>query len=346
MGLIFKREAFYFAGQTLLVGAAGGALAAAAGLPLAWMLGAMWAVILASTRLPDLQIPRHVRRWSLAAIGVYLGANFTPAFAEQMTGAPWAVAAVAVVTLLTTASGLWFVRYQLKTDTNTAILASVPGGLSLLLALAESYRGDKRVVGIVQVIRILIVASVIPLATRFSVDAPAVSVADDAVAAHDIHLLLLAFAAGVGVGALLRSAQMYMMAAIAVAAFICIQDFAAGPPPALLLNIAQVILGASVGSRLRLREVMASGKTAAVAVALTTYYILFTVVAAWLMQQWLGSSFAVWLLALAPGGIAEICLVAQLLDLQPIFVLTMQVARLLIIVATTPLLLRLLARRH
>ena len=51
------------------------------------------------------------------------------------------------------------------------------------------------------------------------------------------------------------------------------------------------------------------------------------------------------ILALAPGGLAEMCLVAVALNVDPAFVATMHIIRLILVVVAAPLLFRLLAKK-
>lgn len=51
------------------------------------------------------------------------------------------------------------------------------------------------------------------------------------------------------------------------------------------------------------------------------------------------------MLALAPGGLAEMCLVAVALNVGPAFVATMHILRLILVVVLAPLLYRLLAKK-
>ena len=148
--------------RTLAVAAFAGALAHFAGMPLAWILGPLWATLLLSARFSVAQPPRWCRRWALALIGCYLGASFTPELAAQMAGAANAMALNIVLTCLCAACGALALRRFFAADRNTAILASVPGGLSAVLALAVGYNANKSMVVVNQVIRVVLIASVLP----------------------------------------------------------------------------------------------------------------------------------------------------------------------------------------
>jgi len=293
---------------TLVVGVVGGAVAAAVNLPLAWMLGALWVIVLLSVWKTLSQPPQQLRRLSLAVIGCYLGSSFTPTFLNHLVQAPVALVLTTLATAFTFAAGFFVLKRALNADNHTALFGSMPGGLSLLIALASTYRGDTAIVVTVQVVRIMSVASIIPLWSRFVAGDDAVvagMAAAEGIESYGLWWLLAAFFAAAG---------------------------------------AQVVLGASVGARLGVRELMASGKTAVVGVAMAILFLAICALFAAVAASVTDIRFLVWLLAFAPGGIAEICLVAQLLDLNPMFVLTMQVARLLLVVIFTPLLARWLQR--
>ena len=332
---------------TLAAGAVGGAAAAVVNLPLAWMLGALWVVVLLSAWKTPPQPPRQLRRLALAVIGCYLGGSFTPSFFSSLTQAPFALMMTTLVTVSTFTVGFFALKRLLNVDSHTALFGSMPGGLSLLIALASTYRGDKTVVVTVQVVRIISVASIIPLWSRFVAGDAAVvaAAAADIAEPYGLWWLLLVFFAAAAAGMLLRSAQIYMMAAIFFTAVLYVNEFTAGAPPPMILAGAQVVLGASVGASLGLKELISSGKTAVVGVTMAILYLAVCALFAAAAAAVSDIGFLVWLLAFAPGGIAEICLTAQLLDLNPTFVLTMQVLRLLLVVVCTPLLARWLRHR-
>ena len=301
----------------------------------------MWLSAYLAIRGGRPQVPRSLRRASLAIIGCYLGAGAGPEILRIAGRDVFIVFAFSlIVGALTVAAAFFVVRRMLNTDSCTAFLSSVPGGLSMIFALSSDYRGDDRVIGIVQVVRILAVASIIPLWARFAAgegtEIAANVSAPDVMTTSAWAALFVALAAGFVFGAIMKTSQVFLLApALAAGAFYA--GGLSGSPPPEILYAAQVAVGASVGARINVLQMRAAGFACIWGVVLALFYIASAAGAAALAAEWTEYSFIVMLLAFAPGGIAEICLIAALLNLHPGFVLMAQTMRLVLIVAIAPL---------
>jgi uncharacterized membrane protein AbrB (regulator of aidB expression) len=73
----------------LALGGLGGALAAWAQLPLAWMIGAMLATTAGAMAGLPIAVPTALRNLFVVVLGVMLGSSFTPAILDQL--GDWAV---------------------------------------------------------------------------------------------------------------------------------------------------------------------------------------------------------------------------------------------------------------
>jgi membrane AbrB-like protein len=117
------------------------------------------------------------------------------------------------------------------------------------------------------------------------------------------------------------------------------------PPPAPMVAVAQVVMGAGIGVRfvgVRWRE---AGPTLAYA-ALSGFIMLAgAMIVANIASPLLGIDSNTLVLALAPGGLAEMCMTALALNADTAFIATMHVIRILMIVALAPLVFHLLGWR-
>jgi membrane AbrB-like protein len=131
-------------------------------------------------------------------------------------------------------------------------------------------------------------------------------------------------------GPLLISAGLYVSGVVQIAL----------PQP--LLQLTLLVIGASVGARFAgvgPGELLSTGRLAPGAVLLSL--ALAGAFAAVIDVMLADVSYLAALLALAPGGVAEMCLIATALDIDPVFVATHHLARLLLLVALVPVLGRL-----
>jgi membrane AbrB-like protein len=112
-------------------------------------------------------------------------------------------------------------------------------------------------------------------------------------------------------------------------------------PPTEIIALAQVVLGAAIGARfvgMALREVW---RTIAVAVGATVIMVLIAAGIAYALAPLAGTSGSVLLLALAPGGLAEMSLIALSFGTVAAFVSSHHVVRIVIVVIVAPLFYRL-----
>lgn len=141
--------------------AAGGSLAAFAGLPLAWMLGALGATTAAA--LSGLRVPGGLRTAMVAVLGIMLGSAFTPQIFVDLGRWLYGPLVLVVYLALVAALGLVYFRRLAKFDPVTAYFSAMPGGLSEMALVGEAMGGDARTISLVHSVRILLLVLTIPL---------------------------------------------------------------------------------------------------------------------------------------------------------------------------------------
>ncbi|MDA0218669.1 MAG: AbrB family transcriptional regulator [Proteobacteria bacterium] len=336
----------------LALGAAGGALFWRLDLPLAWMLGAMCLTTLAAVGRVPLGMSQGLRSVMVAVLGVMLGSAFTPDLLSQ-AGA-WAVSLAALVPYLLVATllSLLYFRRVARYDMATAFYAGVPGGLAQMIVLGTEQGGDTRAISLAHAARILLVVSTIPFWFRLTGDAGASSAA--ATLAGRPHLLdvgladlgLLAAAAVVGslVAVRLRLPAATLIGPMIVSAAIHLTGLTASTPPLEAVAVAQVVLGTAIGCRFAGTRAVTLLHALLLAVGalvlLLAVAVFFALVVGWAT----GLDFDALLLAYAPGGLAEMSLIALAQDIDPAFVAAHHTLRIALVVLLAPLLFRVMAR--
>ncbi|MBF0333989.1 MAG: AbrB family transcriptional regulator, partial [Alphaproteobacteria bacterium] len=115
-------------------------------------------------------------------------------------------------------------------------------------------------------------------------------------------------------------------------------------PPAELVAAAQVVVGAAIGARFATIRKEGIAREALAAIAATALLLALTLGLAWATADLSGLPVAVLILALAPGGLAEMCLIAVALHADVAFVSAHHFARIVLVVTLAPLAFRLLRR--
>jgi uncharacterized protein len=153
---------------TLAIASAGALVASRARLPAAALLGPMILSAVLTLSLPDgtFTVPPALRELSFAVIGLQVGLRFTAATLREV-GRLLAPVALGVLGLLVACFGL-AVALELTTSVSLldAYLATTPGGLYAVLALAFGAGANTTFIIAVQGLRVLVMVLLAPIAVR------------------------------------------------------------------------------------------------------------------------------------------------------------------------------------
>jgi membrane AbrB-like protein len=166
-------------------------------------------------------------------------------------------------------------------------------------------------------------------------------VAQAGLSAADWLLLSATGVAGFALARVLRVPAYALVGPMVLSAFLHGAGITHSRPPFWLVALAQIVVGSMVGARfdgVRAREVVSAVLLAAVATALL---LLVAVAFGWLVNWSLDIPFAATLLAFAPGGLAEMSLIALALDIDAAYVSSHHVVRIVLIVVAAPIVFRL-----
>ena len=272
--------------------------------PIPWMLGPLFSLALLRVLGADLAAPppaRYVGQW---IIGTALGLYFTPHVVREVAGLWLLLAAGALFAIaLGYVSGVALARLA-GLDKTTGIFASVPGGAAEMATLGERFGGRMDRIAAAQSLRILIVVAIVP----------------GAITALDVH-----------------GSVPYVQGAAAFDA----RGFA--------LLMAATFAGSALFQWLRLPNAFVLGSrfqpdflrgahrfVGAVALTVVLSIVLSALFGAGLAWA-AGLDAATLVLGTAPGGIAEMCVTAKVLQLGVPLVTTFHVTRLVVLLLATPM---------
>lgn len=292
------------------------------GSPLPWLLGALCATALAAQSTVRLGVDLRLRVGAHAVLGVMIGSAFTPELMNRVGS--WAVSlgAVPVYLLIAVPLAIVFGRRVMRLDPVTATFANIPGGLSEMILSGSLLGGDVRALGLAHLTRLSLILVLVPFAVEWASDASLGSMVGGPIALAPRDAAILLVSAGVGgvLGKTLRLPTPYLMGALIVSAAAHLAGLTAARPPGWLLAAVQIFIGAMVGIQFRgaqrgetLRLVVGSG-------VLTLILLALALVFAAILTKLTGFGFIALSLAFVPGGIAEMALIALLLEVDPVFV--------------------------
>lgn len=321
-------------GLALIVASLGGALFAALGLPLPYILGAMSFCLLATlVRLP-VATPKIVRPPMSAIIGVMLGSGFTPDIVSSL--GTWIGPIVGLGFFLATAAlaCVTFYRKVAGYDAATAYFAGMPGGLMEMTLLGESYGADARRIALAHSARILIVVFTLPfLVEQLSGQSISASAAGSTAPLVLESVLWLAGTAiaGIALGHILRLPARVLLGPMIVSAIIHGAGISSFRPPAEIVMVAQIVLGASIGCRFAGITARELGGVLALAAGSTAILLTITLTFAYAVAPFVPYSPIDLILAYSPGGLTEMGLIALALNTDVAFVAGHHIVRVVMV---------------
>jgi hypothetical protein len=319
----------------LVIGAAGGALFAALDFPAPWLAGSMIAAIIAIYAGVKIAVPAWLRAIAFILLGILTGASVNWETVARAGQWPLSIALLAATVAAITYFCMQFFMRARGWDRASAFYGGMPGALSLTLALADEAKADMRRVTISQCIRLFFLVAAMPAALEWFSPPPVMPAADHGTWAGVFILLVAGSIAGLAFDKLRIPAGL-ILGSILASAVLYLSGVVAGATPDVILIPANVILGVMIAQRFEsfslaeLRHFFSDGFAGFfIALAISC---LGAGIASWFG----GLSFALTLLAFAPGGLEAMTIMAFALDLDPAYVAAHQLARYIGIVLLVP----------
>jgi uncharacterized protein len=331
---------------TLALAGLAGLAAQSVRLPLPWMIGPLFVLAsLCMAGLP-LQAPpggRHLGQW---AIGTALGLYFTPAVVAELGHHLALVSGVAMAAVVVGSLCAVLTLRLTGVDRPTAFFASLPGGASEMAHLAERWGGAVDRIAAAHALRVLLVVAIVPLALTLAAD-PAVAQGArplPVVAWDRLPLLLAVGLLGVGLLRLLRVANAWVLGPLLGVGLCVAQGVSLTALPGWAVNGGQILIGCSLGTRFSREFFHAAPRFMAVACLTALLSIALAGGLAGVLAAATGLPLATLVLAAAPGGVAEMCITAKVLQLGVPLVTVCHVLRVVVLTLGAPLGYRLFAR--
>lgn len=316
------------------------------GAPLPWTLGSLAAVALVAVAGGRWVMPAPVREFARPVVGILAGSAFTPEVVASIGDWWGAIVFVAAYTLIVSALGWLFFRKLCRLDPVTAYFASTPGGLGELTLLGGALGGSMRTLVTIHAVRIVIVVFSVPFFLQLILGSDLQGAALSAHAAPDAVLADWLILIGCGVAGYLAG----RLLGLAGGAMIMAMLFSAGVhgtgltqvlPPYWLIAVVQVVIGAVAGARFAGIRWLEVRSTVLQALVWALVLLATAVGAAEAGALLFARPFAALMLALAPGGMAEMMIISYALGIETAFVVTCQLCRSFMVVTFAPIFFRL-----
>ena len=297
---------------TLATGTAGGGLATLCHLPLGWLLGSLVGAALLCCSFEEAHLPQPWRYAGQLAIGVSAGLAFTPHLLSHVASV---LPIVIVAVLASIAVGLISSRLLTRTariDPTTAYFASVPGGVAEMANLAERHGGDVAAVAIAQTLRIFLAVLIIPPLVRAlgHADGIASTGESQALSLPSFLACLVCAVAFAWPLAWRHIPNAWLLGGLITGLGVAIATGVYFGVPGFVLSVAQVLIGTTLGTRLRRKTLFRQARIAVMSMCATGFLLAVNIGFGVLLYRFAHIGLTSAILSTAPGGLAEMGLTA------------------------------------
>lgn len=316
-------------------------------IPIPWLLGPMIAVLIGSNTFKGrYEWPGKIRNAGMIVVGYTIGSSMTAATLLEMSYQLPYMVLMTMLLLLLCACIAFFVSKLSDTDYKTALMASIPGGLTQLIILAEETEGvNLTVVTITQVIRLMMIIVCVPLLVLSPImgqwkDTAATAVSMASASWNGLFPSVFLFAAVSIMCALAGNKIKFPTAFLlgpAIGTTILQISGLQGPAlPHMIINAAQLMIGTHVGLMLKLDQLTQKLRTISLAVGSGLLLILGALGLSVLLTKLQPVSKSTGLLSLAPGGIDQMGIIAHEIHADLSMVAGYQLFRIFLILFAVP----------
>lgn len=305
---------------TLIVAVAGGWIFSLIGIPVPWLLGPLTFVFIGSTVKGSLFYwPSKIKSIGMILIGYTIGLALTgDAVKEIGKQLPYMFGMTTLLILLSAVIAYFIAKWS-QINYPTALMGSIPGGMTQIILMADELKNvNLTVVTVTQTIRLMMIVIGMPLvlAGIGSGEAKEVAITESS---HSLinwqtFVVLILCAVMAFVGKKIRFPTAFLLVPALVAAIMQGLQVELVELPITVLEFAQLLIGIFIGLLMKPKQL--ENKTKTISLALVSGVLIF------ISAMLLGIFFAkvnaldlpTALLSLAPGGMDQMGAIAHAID--------------------------------
>ncbi|MFK7944789.1 MAG: AbrB family transcriptional regulator [Paracoccaceae bacterium] len=332
---------------TLALAAVGAGLFYVLNLPLPLLLGPMFACLVAALLGAPMRGTPKISEAMRPVLGVAVGASLTPALIDRLDEMALSVALIPFFVIAIGASGYPYFRKLWGFDHATSYYAAMPGGLQDMVIFGEEAGANVRALSLIHTTRVLVIVSLMPFLLTWIwglelTGAPG----DPASSVPPVEYIMMLVAAILGWWGGVRAGLFGapIIGPLIVAGILSLTDLLHSRPPAEVMYVAQFFLGLGIGVKyagitvVEIKRILSASLGYCVILA-----VLSVIFAEFVIQTGLADPLQA-IMAFAPGGQAEMVLLAIIAGADMAFVVTHHMVRVILVILLAPVFARLLDR--
>ena len=319
-----------------------------AGIPAAMFLGPMLVAICFGVKGATIRLPKPLFQLSQGVVGCLIAHSMTAAVLLMVaTHWPVMLLATAITVLLSVLVGIILVRFG-GLPGSTAAWGTTPGAASAMVAMAEEYGADSRIVATMQYVRVVCVVVISALVGRFlgaegtGAASHSAAITFDWNTLQSFGIMLAVVVVGVWLGKRLPAGA--LMVPIALGTILQLNGWVTITLPHWLLAIAFGSMGCYVGLRFDKTTVRYVTRALPKMIMASLMLIAMCALSALFLAHLMNKDFLSAYLATSPGGLDSMAIIAVDSHADVGLVLAMQALRLIGVIASGPFLAKQIAR--
>ncbi len=301
--------------------------------PIPWMIGPMIGVATLNLMGVRMHSPPYARQIGQVILGSAVSLYFTPTVVAALAANFAAIVAATISVFLVGGLGALTLSRASGVDGKSTFFASIPGGAMAMAVLAERYGAQIAPVAVAHSLRVSIVVILIPLAVTYGgFPLEAAAYRPDVPLNISILVPWLAFGFVLGeVSERLGLQNGYLLMPIFFGAALTMSGIQLSAVPHWMADLAQLMFGLVLGARYE-RAFFARYKLFIPFALLNSFFIVIASVAAGVALAWaFGLPIATMIIATSPGGLAEMTITAQALQISVPLVIAFHLFRVVIV---------------
>ncbi|MDX1484496.1 MAG: AbrB family transcriptional regulator [Alphaproteobacteria bacterium] len=306
--------------------------------PIPWMIGPMIAVASVNLMGFTLFAPPYARQTGQVILGSAVGLYFTPPVVAALAANFGAIAAATASAFVIGGLGALVLSRASGVDGKSSFFASIPGGAMAMANLADKYGASIPPVAVAHSLRVSIIVIIIPFAVTYG-GIPLEAAAYRPELPLVVWILIPWLAVGVLVGEAserLGLSNAHLLMPIVIGAVLTVSGVELSAVPPWMTDFAQLMFGLVLGARYE-RAFFVRYKLFIPFALLNSVFILITSALVAIALSWaFGLPIATMLISTSPGGLAEMTILAQALQIAVPLVVAFHLFRVLVVNMGTP----------
>jgi membrane AbrB-like protein len=313
-------------------------------LPLPWLFGPMTSCLIAALCGMQLRTVKLLGNGMRTILGVAVGATVTWTFLISLPSIWDTFLFIPAMVMATGAAGVWYFKRFAGYDFSTAYYASMPGGLQDMILFGEEAGGNVRAISLIHATRVLVIVVLLPilLTALWEIDlsrAPGASITTFTI--NQLVILVACAIIGWRVAERFGMFGASILGPLIFAAIASLSGILNTRPPAEAIWAAQYFIAMGIGVKYvgitakELRHDVAAGLGFCVGLLILTTVSILGVLALDLAPA------VETILSLAPGGQAELVVLALIVGADMGFVVAHHLFRIFFVILGAPVMARL-----